>query len=365
MNTFAIGENINNKEVCVKETFDNLLSLTKEKLESRLGVSRKKDFWKSFEEDVHAALLESSKDLHIPWKIEYISGHKFPDIVAHINEKQALGIEVKTISTRNKSWKVMGGSIMESTRVPDVSRIHIFCAKQKPFKIKYKPFEECVENVAVTHSPRYMLDMEASEQDSLFNKLGKTYEEIRQMKNPFDAFKDFIVEQRRTNLKQRKIDDDFWWYSPNSKQINSMELEDQKFANKMVGLEMQFWNQLTKEEQHFLRAYLLTSFPNIIEGNYNEASKWLLQTQGVINPSFRDTFSAGGRQNLAGIKVPKIIYNIFSWKEDLINIFNEKELPQQHFEHWKTRVLSIGKFSSVEKDVLKKIVADIGEGISR
>jgi hypothetical protein len=185
------------------------------------------------------------------------------------------------------------------------------------------------------------------------------------MKNPFDAFKDFIVEQRRTNLKQRKIDDDFWWYSPNSKQINSMELEDQKFANKMVGLEMQFWNQLTKEEQHFLRAYLLTSFPNIIEGNYNEASKWLLQTQGVINPSFRDTFSAGGRQNLAGVKVPKIIYNIFSWKEDLINIFNEKELPQQHFEHWKTRVLSIGKFSSVEKDVLKKIVADIGKGIYR
>ena len=49
-----------------------------------------------------------------------------------------------------------------------------------------------------------------------------------------------------------------------------MELEDQKFANKMVGLEMQFWNQLTKEEQHFLRAYLLTSFPNIIEGNYNK-----------------------------------------------------------------------------------------------
>ena len=44
MNTFAIGENINNKEVCVKETFDNLLSLTKEKLESRLGVSQKKIF---------------------------------------------------------------------------------------------------------------------------------------------------------------------------------------------------------------------------------------------------------------------------------------------------------------------------------
>ena len=193
MNSFAIGENININEAKVKKTFDNLLNLTKDKLESQPTISKKKDFWKSFEEDVYIALLESSKDLDIPWEIEYISGHKFPDIVARINEKQSLGIEVKTISTRNKSWKVMGGSIMESTRIPNVSRIHIFCAKQKPFEIKYKPFEECVENVAVTHSPRYMLDMESSIQDSLFNKLGKTYEEIRQMKNPFEAFKNFII----------------------------------------------------------------------------------------------------------------------------------------------------------------------------
>ena len=363
MNTFAIGENINNKEASVKETFERLLCLTKEKLESRSSISQKRDFWKSFEEDVHIALLESSKDLHIPWEIKYISGHKFPDIVARINEKQALGIEVKTISTRNKSWKVMGGSIMESTRIPDVSRIHIFCAKQKPFKIKYKPFEECVENVAVTHSPRYMLDMDATKQNSLFSKLGKTYDEIRQMKNPFDAFKDFIVEQRKSNLKKRKIEDDFWWYSPSSNQINTMELEDQKFANEMVGLEMQFWNQLARDEQHFLRAYLLTSFPSIVEGNYNEASRWLLQTQGVINPSFRDTFSAGGKQILSGIKVPKIIYNIACWKDDLINILNEKDIPQQYFEHWKARVLSVNKFSSEEKEVLKKILADIGKKI--
>ena len=126
---------------------------------------------------------------------------------------------------------------------------------------------------------------------------------------------------------------------------------------------MQFWNQLTREEQHFLRAYLLTSFPNIVEGNYNDASRWLLQTQGVINPSFRDTFSAGGRQELAGIKVPKIIYNIASWKDDLINAFNEKEVPQQYFEYWKTRVLSINKFSNAEKEILKNILTDIGKKI--
>ena len=66
MNSFAIGENININEAKVKKTFDNLLSLAKDKLESQPAVSQKKDFWKSFEEDVHVALLESSKDLHIP-----------------------------------------------------------------------------------------------------------------------------------------------------------------------------------------------------------------------------------------------------------------------------------------------------------
>ena len=64
----------------------------------------------------------------------------------------------------------MGGSIMESTRIPDVSRIHVFCARQKPFEIKYRSFEECVEDVAVTHSPRYMLDMDVSNNQSLFKR---------------------------------------------------------------------------------------------------------------------------------------------------------------------------------------------------
>ena len=362
--SIAVGENLN-RDIQTLNSFERLLSCTKEKLLCNSNTVAKGDFWKTFEVNVNNALLASKDIVGLnDWKIQYIGGHKFPDIVARINEKQAFGIEVKTISTRNSSWKIMGGSIMESTRIPDVSRIHVFCARQKPFENKYRSFEECVEDVAVTHSPRYMLDMDVSNNQSLFKRLGKTYDEIRHMKNPFDAFKEFIVEQRKINLKKRKLEDDFWWYSPNSNQIDSLELEDQKFANKMVGLEMQFWNQLTKDVQRFLRAYLLILFPNIIEGNYNDASKWLLQTQGVINPSFRDTFSAGGRKCLRGIDVPKIIYNIYSWKDDLINIFNEKNLPQQQFDHWGKKVLAISKFSACEKNVLAEIVREIGENIT-
>ena len=133
--SIAIGENL----TCDKATlynFERLLSCTKDRLLKNSDGIIKGDFWKTFEIEVNKALIASKDDVGLnDWKIEYIGGHKFPDIVARINEKQSLGVEVKTISTRNSSWKIMGGSIMESTRIPDVSRIHVFCAKQKPFEI--------------------------------------------------------------------------------------------------------------------------------------------------------------------------------------------------------------------------------------
>ena len=51
-------------------------------------------------------------------------------------------------------------------------------------------------------------------------------------------------------------------------------------------------------------------------------------------------------------------------KDDLINIFNEKNLPQQQFDHWGKKVLAISKFSACEKNVLAEIVREIGENIT-
>ena len=44
-------------------------------------------------------------------KIELVSGQKFPDIVAHVNEQKAYGLEVKT--TKSNSWQSIGSSIFE------------------------------------------------------------------------------------------------------------------------------------------------------------------------------------------------------------------------------------------------------------
>lgn len=356
--SIAVGKNL----VCDSATlhhFEQLLSCAKEKLLKNPKEITNGDFWKTFELNVNKALL-ASKDLVglSDWNIEYIGGHKFPDIVARINKKQALGVEVKTISTKNNSWKIMGGSIMESTRIPDVSRIHVFCAKQDPFEIKYRPFEECVEDVAVTHSPRYMLDMNAAQNNSLFNKLGKTYDEIRQMPNPFDAFKAYMVESR-SQRKSENDDSSLWWFSPKAEEFSNQDLAEEKFASTLVNTNVKFWKDLLPVEKEQIKVEMLVASPSIVEGKYEYACQWLLQRKGVICPSFRDNFSAGGQVDIYGVRVPKIIGKIFEWRKEIAAEFNARELPLDSFYYWEERLNSISKFNDKEKKILQKILKEI------
>lgn len=356
--SIAVGENL----ICDAATlnnFDHLLSCAKEKLLKNSTHIAKGDFWKTFEMEVHRALVASKNDVGLAhWKIEYIGGHKFPDIVARINEKEAFGIEIKTISTRNKSWKIMGGSIMESTRIPDVSRIHVFCAKQQPFEIKYRSFEECVEDVAVTHSPRYMLDMNVDHNNSLFTKLGKTYDEIRQMPNPFEAFKDYIIASRNQRNSDNE-DTGLWWFSPKAEEFSNQDLAEEKFASTLVNINVKFWKDLPQNEKEQIKVEMLVASPSIVEGKYEFACQWLLQRKGIVCPSFRDNFSAGGQVNVYGVRVPKIIGKIFEWKLKIAEAFNAKEFSLESFYYWKERLNSISKFSESEKKVLQRILKEI------
>ena len=362
--SIAVGE----KLICDPKTldcFNNLLSCAKDRLQRDSSHFSGGDFWKIFEGEVCKALDKSKDSVGAGnWNIEYIGGHKFPDIVARINKHQAFGIEVKTLSARNDSWKVMGGSIMESTRIPDVSRIHVFCGKQHPFEIRYRSFEECVEDVAVTHSPRYMLDMNVSKENTLFRKLGKTYDEIRQMKNPFDAFKSYMVDARKKRSSSN-TEENLWWFSPNADEFSKLDLDEEKFASSLVNSKVKFWNRLTSLEKQAIRIEMLVAAPSVVDGNYEYACQWLLQTKGVVCPSFRDNFSAGGRTTVNGVNVPQIIGKINEWKNDIVATFKKKELPQQSFEYWKYQVLSSEKFAKSELEVLKKIVNEIGKALLR
>lgn len=88
-----------------------------------------------------------------------------------------------------------------------------------------------------------------------------------------------------------------------------------------------------------------------------------MKCKGIINPSFRDTFSAGGKEFLFGVKVPKIIANMDKWKSEIVEVLNASESPKDSFELWKSHISRMKKFSDAEKAALLKIVSEIGKNV--
>ena len=75
-----------------------------------------------------------------PEEIKLVSGAKFPDIQA----ERYYGVEVKT--TKSNSWKSIGSSIVESTRIEDVSMIYMLFGKLggEFAEFRCKPYAKCL-----------------------------------------------------------------------------------------------------------------------------------------------------------------------------------------------------------------------------
>ncbi len=87
--------------------------------------------------------------------IELISGQRFPDIIAN----KFYGVEVKT--TKQNHWTTTGNSVLEGTRVDGIERIFMLFGKMvNPVEFKCRPYEDCLSEVVVTHSPRYLINMD-------------------------------------------------------------------------------------------------------------------------------------------------------------------------------------------------------------
>ncbi|UYM18336.1 hypothetical protein [Endozoicomonas euniceicola] len=118
-------------------------------------------------------------------EVREISGQKFPDIVLKFPDRSAMiGVEVKT--TNSDKWQTLGGSIFESTRVDGVDEIMLFFAKLGgKIDYRFKPYEDCVKDVLITHKPRYSIDMTIDSDETAFSKIGMGYEEVGKLCNPF------------------------------------------------------------------------------------------------------------------------------------------------------------------------------------
>lgn len=229
------------------------------------------------EPEVKLALDAVAKGTKFENTIEIISGQRFPDIVA----AKYYGIEVK--STKDDKWTMIGGSVAEGTRVENVEHIFILFGKlHKPVEFRTRRYEDCLCDIAVTHSPRYKIDMELKPGETIFDKMGIAYHEMRKLDDPIEP----VVKYFRSILKPGES---LWW-------VNG---EDATEGAAPVKIRM--WKTLSKSEREELISQGFALFPELFSNSpnkYEHFTLWLAANHGVVSPSMRDPFSAGGKIDL-------------------------------------------------------------------
>ncbi len=245
---------------------------------------------KQLEKEVLSAMKEQCKGTSfLPDDIQLVSGQRFPDIIA----SKHFGVEVK--STKENKWVSTGSSIVESTRIEDVNHIYMLFGKLggKPIEFKCKPYHNCLYDIAVTHSPRYLIDMEITQERTIFSKMGIEYDKFRLSEDPISIVRSYYLEK----IKKEKRMAMPWWIG--SETITSPTLR--------------LWSgrSLDQEKQNIYKAQLLTLFPTeICNSNYDRATLWLCIRHSIINTHFRDLFTAGGQVQIEDCCCPAIIKRI-------------------------------------------------------
>lgn len=256
-----------------EKEFVQLLEATKIRLIELFKSSLDVGYTK-FEEMVFEAMSSEAIGTAFEDTIEQTSAYAFPDIVAN----GYFGIEVK--HTVKNHWTSTGNSILETNRVEGVEKIYMFFGKfGGDIAIKYRPYQECLHAVSVTHSPRYRIDMNLAIGQSIFDKMQTDYDVLREAEEPIKIIKEYY----RSQLKEGE---EMWWI-------------DSDTDDREVSPIIKPFRSLDKEikNKFFLESIVL--FPEMFgTGNskFERAAAYLVSEYNAVHASLRDLFSAGGRQ---------------------------------------------------------------------
>lgn len=229
------------------------------------------------EEDVYDALCRSA--VHTPFEntISLVSGASFPDIVAN----RFYGVEVK--STSKNQWKSIGSSILESTRDPNVERIFLTFGKLgAPVSFLSRPYEECLADISVTHYPRYRIDMELPKGQTIFDKMGIAYDDLRKLDNP-------VAPVSRYYRSKLKPGESLWWAADEIEEVAAPPV-------------IRLWSTLSAEQKNYYTVQGYALFPEVLSYHsttkYQRYALWLASNCSIINTNIRDQFSAGGKVSI-------------------------------------------------------------------
>lgn len=270
-----------------------------------------------FETLVYEKMCVVSKGTNFEGHVIQTGAHAFPDIVA----RQYYGAEVKM--TTGDKWVSTGNSILETTRLSGVEKIYMFFGKfgGNP-DIKFRPYAECLNDIGVTHSPRYKINMNLAAGHSIFDKMNLPYDELRNIDFPIKKIKEYFREQ----LKEGQ---ELWWI-------------DSQADESTVSPIIQSFRELEKDAQERFIVESMILFPEIFGSStvkFERVAAYLITNYNAVSSSLRDIFTAGGQQvinvNGVSISVPKIFYNLKTYSPKIAERVNDIDL-EKVFYYWRT-----------------------------
>lgn len=292
---------INKREInSVNEAFAEFMGLSEIEFNDRSKKDPKlyKGLSPSKLEEVTRDLLRDVAPM-TPFKpedITLVSGHRFPDIMA----TDYCGVEVK--STKDDKWTSIGSSIVESTRNITVENIYMLFGKlggSQP-EFRFRPYQNCLSEIAVTHSPRYLINMELAENETIFCKMGTTYDELRTSPEAIDKVRRYY---RNKAKEENKIEMPWWITADNVETTQPFNIT--------------LWNTLPETTKDDLQTKCMILFPEALnparsQTKYNQTTLWLCSYNQVIVPNIRDFYSAGGQITHVNGKRIKPIPQVFA-----------------------------------------------------
>ncbi|PSL41272.1 hypothetical protein B0H94_12018 [Salsuginibacillus halophilus] len=332
-----------------RKTIEIILNETKSKIEEKEDLSQYQS-GEGFEKFVVEILSSISKPYGIE-SIEHTGKQEFPDII--IDEK--FGIEVKF--TKSNKWKVTGNSIFQGTKSKNVSEdIFLFFGKKNNNQIlvKWDEYSNCLSTVKVTHSPRFYIDMDIPENDTIFSKVDVDYSDFTKFNDEekIKKVKDYMV---KTLSKGEKL----WWVD---------DVDDEEAMNPIITE----YNTLDQQYQDILRAEGFVVCPEIFtaEGSgkkdkFSQCALYFLVEHQVINSSLRDTFTAGGRKYITisnrDIRVSRVLKNLYDSADQVRECLQAIDLEVLK-NYWPNDLLDFDSLqrSNIE-DEWKKVINKYGD----
>ena len=258
------------------------------------------------EDDVLRSLNENAVNTPFVNTIKKVSGQKFPDIIAD----NYFGVEVK--SSKDDKWATIGGSVNESTRVEGIERIFLTFGKLiSPVEFRTRPYEDCLSGIAVTHYPRYKIDMTLQQGETIFDLMDITYDELRHSNDPVGT----VVRYYKSQMKEGER---LWW-------AGGADMEE---VIEVDELKIRLANTLTAQERQIITAEGLALFPEIFgkkQQKYSQFALWMAAEHRAVSTSMRDFFSAGGQFPIntdyeTFEKMPQMVVKIDEFKEKIRQI---------------------------------------------